>query len=77
MAERPRVVVVTGSGGSGCGLAIASRFASDGAAIVVSDVNEAGGQETVRNIRQTGGRAEFFGADVGDEPQVRALIEFA
>ncbi|MGD0364519.1 MAG: SDR family NAD(P)-dependent oxidoreductase [Bryobacteraceae bacterium] len=77
MLERPRVVVVTGSGGTGCGRAIASRFARDGAAIVVSDIDEAGGQATVRLIEQAGGQAAFFRADVGDERAVRQLMEFA
>jgi len=77
MAVSPPVVVVTGSGGSGCGRAIAARFARGGAAIVVSDINEPGGRETVRLIEQNGGRAAFLRADVGDEAQARQLIEFA
>lgn len=71
------MVIVTGSGGAGCGRAIASRFARNGAAVVVSDIDEAGGHETVRGIEQSGGRAAFLGADVGDELQARQLIEFA
>ena len=77
MLERPRVVVVTGSGGSGCGRTIAARFARDKAAVVVSDIDEAGGHATVRLIEQRGGRAAFFRADVGDELQAQRLIEFA
>src|SRR6267154_302537 len=77
MFEDPRVVIVTGSGGTGCGRAIAARFAADGAAVVVSDINEGGGRETVRHIEQRGGRVAFCRADVADEPQVRQLIEFA
>ena len=77
MFERPRVVVVTGSGGSGCGRAIATRFAVEGAAVVVSDIDETGGHATVRLIEQGCGRAAFFRADVGDELQARQLIEFA
>lgn len=77
MFERPRVVIVTGSGGSGCGRAIAARFAANRAAVVVSDVNEAGGRATVRQIEERGGRAAFCRADVADELQVRQLIEFA
>lgn len=42
-----RVVIVTGGGGSGCGRAISLRFAAAGALLVVSDIDEAGGQETV------------------------------
>jgi len=77
MFERPSVVVVTGSGGSGCGRAIAARFARDNAAVVVSDIDEAGGHATVRLIEQRGGRSAFFRADVGDELQAQRLIEFA
>jgi len=71
-----KVVIVTGSGGTGCGRAIAATFAERGAAVTVSDINEAGGQETVRIIEERGGRAVFFLADVGNDEQVRKLIEF-
>jgi len=76
MFERPRVVIVTGSGGSGCGRAIATRFAAASAAVVVSDIDEVGGRETVRLIEQRGGRAMFCRADVADELQVQQLIKF-
>jgi NAD(P)-dependent dehydrogenase (short-subunit alcohol dehydrogenase family) len=71
------VAIVTGSGGAGCGRAIARRFARDGAAVIVSDINEQGGDETVQLIRFSGGQAAFFRADVRDENQVRDLILFA
>jgi 3-oxoacyl-[acyl-carrier protein] reductase len=74
VTEPRHVVIVTGAGGTGCGRAIATRFARDGAAVVVSDINEPGGHETVRVIENAGGRAAFFRADVRDESQVRALI---
>lgn len=70
-------VVVTGSGGTGCGRAIARRFARDGAAVIVSDVNEPGGRETARLIELDGGRAAFWRADVRDDAQARALIDGA
>ena len=54
-----RLAVVTGSGGSGSGRAIALRFAREGAAVVVSDIDEAGGHETVRLIRGENNRAAF------------------
>jgi len=72
-----RVVVVTGAGGTGCGRAIAVRFATGGASVVVSDINEAGGHETVRLIEGAGGRAAFFRTDVRSESQAQALISFA
>ena len=72
-----RVVIVTGAGGSGCGRSIASRFAKDGAATVVSDIDEEGGQLTVHRIEREGGRAAFFRADVRSEPEVKELVSFA
>lgn len=72
-----RVAIVTGAGGAGCGRAISARFAAGGAAVVVSDVDEAGGHDTVRLIEQRGGRAAFFRADVRDEAQVRDLVSSA
>jgi NAD(P)-dependent dehydrogenase (short-subunit alcohol dehydrogenase family) len=77
MSRVLNVAVVTGSGGTGCGRAIAARFAGAGASVVVSDINETGGHETVRQIENGGGRAAFFPADVGSESQARQLIEFA
>ena len=71
------VAIVTGVGGNGCGRAIAARFATRGSAVVVSDINEAGGQETVRLIEHAGGRAAFYRADVRKESQVRELVSFA
>ena len=72
-----RSVVVTGSGGSGCGRAIAERFARDGAGVVVSDIDVEGGHTTVARIRDAGGRAEFCKADVRDDGDIRQLIAFA
>jgi len=77
MDLRGKVAVVTGSGGQGCGRAIASRLAREGAAVVVSDINDAGGQETVRQIENEGGRAAFLRCDVKVEEQVRSLLGFA
>ena len=72
-----KVAIVTGSGGLGCGRAIARRFAREGCAVVVSDIDEPGGRETVRLIEAEGGRGAFFRADVSKESDITALIEFA
>jgi len=77
MELKGKIAVVTGAGGEGCGRADARRLARDGVAVVVSDVNETGGRETVRLIEAAGGRAVFCRADVGVEAEVRALIAFA
>jgi NAD(P)-dependent dehydrogenase (short-subunit alcohol dehydrogenase family) len=72
-----KVAIVTGAGGKGSGRAIASRLARDGAVVVVSDINDAGGRDTVARIERAGGKAAYFGADVRVEAQVRSLIAFA
>jgi NAD(P)-dependent dehydrogenase (short-subunit alcohol dehydrogenase family) len=77
MKNLPRTVIVTGAGGTGCGRAVAVRFAAGGDAVIVSDLNVAGGHETVRQIESAGGRAAFCEADVRDERQMHDLIAFA
>src|SRR5262245_36859520 len=72
-----KVAIITGSGGGGSGRAEAVRMARDGASVVVSDVNEAGGRETVDLINRSGGRAAVQRADVGIEAEVKALVSFA
>jgi NAD(P)-dependent dehydrogenase (short-subunit alcohol dehydrogenase family) len=71
------IVIVTGGGGAGCGRAIAQRFARDGATVVVADINDAGGRETVDVVTRVGGRAVFHHADVSDREQARELIGFS
>ena len=77
MTLKNKVAIVTGSGGGGTGRATACRLAREGALVVVNDINQSGGHETVSRIESEGGRAAFFLADVGKEPQIRALFDFA
>jgi NAD(P)-dependent dehydrogenase (short-subunit alcohol dehydrogenase family) len=77
MTNERRAVIVTGAGGAGCGRSISARFARGGAPVLVSDIDEAGGLETVRQIEQSGGRAAFYRADVRRDAEVRDLVSFA
>jgi NAD(P)-dependent dehydrogenase (short-subunit alcohol dehydrogenase family) len=72
-----KIAIVTGSGGTGCGRAIARRFAREGARVVVSDINPAGGEETLRMISAETGQAAFFHADLSAADGMRELIAFA
>lgn len=77
MELKGKVAIVTGSGGGGSGRAEARRFAREGCFVVVSDIDEAGGLETLNLIEAEGGTAVFFRADVAVESDVKALIAFA
>ncbi len=65
--------LVTASG-SGIGRAGALTFAREGAKVLVSDVADDAGEETVRLIREAGGEAEYLHADVSREEEVEALV---
>ncbi len=61
-----KIAIVTGAA-SGLGKAIAVLLAREGAKVVATDVNEAGGAETVRLIKEAGKEALFVRHDVSSE----------
>ena len=71
-----KTAVITGAG-SGIGRATALRLAREGARVVVADINEEEGHETVGLVTQAGGVARFFATDVTDEERVEGAIAFA
>ena len=76
MDVRDKVAVITGAG-SGIGRAAALRLAREGARIVVADIDDAAGRETVGLILAGGGEARFFRVDVADEESIGGMIFFA
>lgn len=74
MRVAEQVAVVTGAT-SGLGEAIAKRMAEEGAKVAVVGRNQKRGEGVVAHIRQKGGVAEFFQADVTVEAEVEAMIE--
>jgi NAD(P)-dependent dehydrogenase (short-subunit alcohol dehydrogenase family) len=69
-----KVAMVTGAG-DGIGRASALAFARAGAKVVVSDIAEQGGEETVRLIEGAGGEASFVRCDVSRAAEVEGLVE--
>ncbi|SDQ26033.1 SDR family NAD(P)-dependent oxidoreductase [Natronobacterium texcoconense] len=70
------VAVITGAA-SGIGRTTAQTFAEHGASVVVADVDEDGGTDTVERIEENGGEATFVQTDVSDPEDVQAMIETA
>ncbi len=73
MSFSGQVALVTGAA-NGIGRATAQAFASEGLKVVVSDVDVAGGEQTVDLIRQAGGEALFVRCDVSRDAEVQALM---
>ena len=69
-----KVCLITGSGG-GLGRAASILFAREGGKILVTDMDEEGGRETIRLVEEVGGEAAFLPGDVSDDEQVRALFD--
>jgi NAD(P)-dependent dehydrogenase (short-subunit alcohol dehydrogenase family) len=74
MRFQDRVAVVT-AGGSGMGRAASVRLASEGATLVVADIDGAAGKATVDLIEGAGGRGEAQTVDVSDTTQLKRLFE--
>jgi NAD(P)-dependent dehydrogenase (short-subunit alcohol dehydrogenase family) len=71
-----RVAVITGSG-SGVGAAVARRFASEGATVLVVDWSEEAAARTVAEITSAGGTAQPFVTDVATEEGANGMVSFA
>ena len=71
-----KTALVTGAA-SGIGRAVALLYGQHGANVLVSDINEAQGQQVVEELLAAGAKARFFRADVGDPAQCEQLVQEA
>ena len=73
MSPDGKVALVTG-GASGIGRASAQLLAARGAFVVVADMDDAGGAETIRAIEEAGGRGRFVHLDVSDVAELERVF---
>lgn len=76
MQIQGKTALITGAG-SGIGRAAALALARRGASILVADLGEEAGNETVRLITEAGGKAHFQRCDVTDSTQLNAIFAAA
>lgn len=78
MKLKDRVAIITG-GGRGIGRATALRFAAEGAAVVIAELDVAAGEKTCKDIEEAGGKALFVQTNVASmkdaERMAAAAIE--
>ncbi|MCC9076981.1 glucose 1-dehydrogenase [Litorilinea aerophila] len=73
MRLQNKVALITGGGG-GIGRATAELFAREGARVVVVDINQETGTETVRLVQEAGGDAFFVQADVSRAADCERMV---
>jgi NAD(P)-dependent dehydrogenase (short-subunit alcohol dehydrogenase family) len=71
-----KVAVVTGAG-NGMGAATARRLASEGARVVIAEIDEAAGARVAAEIAKSGGTAQAITTDVGDDASCKAMVDAA
>ena len=71
---KDKIALVMG-GGAGTGRATALAFANEGAKVVVADINEDGGRETLEQLQAQGTEGLFVKADMGVTTDIQHVIE--
>lgn len=69
-----KITIITGAG-SGIGRRAAQIFSQEGAKIVVADLADEGGNETVRLIQEAGGEAVYIHTDVSQGASVKHMVD--
>jgi NAD(P)-dependent dehydrogenase (short-subunit alcohol dehydrogenase family) len=73
MLLNDKIAIVTG-GGVGIGNAIALRYAKEGAHVVVAEINEATGQQTVAEVSAHDRRGLFVKTDMSNLSSINAMV---
>ena len=74
MGKMEGMIALVTKAANGMGRGTAMLFASEGALVVVADSDVENGQETVRRIEESGGKAVFMETDVSQISEIEALI---
>lgn len=76
MRLKEKIAIVTGAG-SGIGRAITLLFASEGAKVVIAELNSERGKRVEKEVLNSGGEALFVPTDIASETQVHAMVQTA
>ncbi|MBZ0276404.1 MAG: glucose 1-dehydrogenase [Anaerolineae bacterium] len=76
MRLQNKVALITG-GGNGIGRETSLLFASEGASVVVADVSDNAGEQTVQDIQAAGGKAVYVHADVSKAADCENMVKVA
>ena len=69
-----KVALVTGAG-SGIGRATALKFIKEGAKVVIADIDDEGGEETLQMVRDAGGEGLFVKTDVTKKDDIESMVD--